>query len=1028
MRFLAWNCRGLSRASAVRSLRGKIRNHSPDVLFLSETKMHPNNAVVILNSLGYFHMLHAPPSGSKGGLLLAWRHGVDIECISSSVNIINVWCYSDPVHSPWLLSCIYGPPEAQNKPAFWNSLLDVGLGFKGPWMCIGDFNVVVSQSEKFGGRPYACSSNDTFHGFLNSFGMIDLGFTGNPFTWSNKRRGDQLIKERLDRGVANPQWIHLFPHFSVRHLPAHSSDHNPILLDTAASDLSLPRPFRFEEFWTYDPTCGLTISSAWNDNLAGSPSLLLTKNLKSTKKALKYWNYNHFGNIQRRIADTLCQLDLIQQSSPSALSFEKEVLLQKSLDDLYLQEESLWRNKSRETWLTCKDLNTKFFHTSTVIKRRRNAIDFLKLPSGSWSSERQAIGSCFTAHFKTVFTSSTPIIDDDILSLFDNCITSGDNESLCSLPSEQEIFSALSDMGSTKAPGPDGFTALFYKKYWNIVKKVVISSVWDFFGNNHLLQEHNHTFIALIPKLLGASSVHHFRPISLCNIVYKIISKILATRFKGLLHRFISPNQFAFVPSRTIQDSIVMAHELLHTVNSKRGRGGLMAIKIDMEKAFDRMEWAFLLAILSKLGFHPTWINWVRLCISSSSFSILLNGSPFGHFKPGRGLKQGDPLSPFLFILGSEVISQLFLRQESRGLLSGLKIAKNCTPISHLLFADDLIIFAKATSAEAHSLNSVLQQYCGWSGQSINFNKSSIHFSKNTAHSVIQSIRGIFPFTTALNSSKYLGLPLFFGKSKSLDFKDIVEKVSGKIEGWRAKTLSQAGRSVLIRSVASSIPSYAMSSFLLPSTVSSSLDKAFKNFWWGFPMGKSRNLSLKSWSSICSPRLEGGLGFKRMHEFNLSLVANLGWKLLNTSDCLWVKQLQTKYIKYGDFLSSPLPTTASWLWKGIQKIKPIIAAGACLRVSRNSSSPIWTSNWVPTLPTFKPKPKYPYNRNIPSLQIMDLIDPVRSCWKTPAIRALFDPTSADEILHTHISMDNEAGFLWTPSAGGVSLLHPHTNS
>jgi hypothetical protein len=103
-----------------------------------------------------------------------------------------------------------------------------------------------------------------------------------------------------------------------------------------------------------------------------------------------------------------------------------------------------------------------------------------------------------------------------------------------------------------------------------------------------------------------------------------------------------------------------------------------MAIKIDMEKAFDRMEWAFLLAILSKLGFHPTWINWIRLCITSPSFSILLNGSPYGHFKPGRGLRQGDPLSPFLFILGSEVISRLFLRQESRGLLSGIKIAKNC--------------------------------------------------------------------------------------------------------------------------------------------------------------------------------------------------------------------------------------------------------------------------------------------------------------------------------------------------------------
>jgi hypothetical protein len=176
-----------------------------------------------------------------------------------------------------------------------------------------------------------------------------------------------------------------------------------------------------------------------------------------------------------------------------------------------------------------------------------------------------------------------------------------------------------------------------------------------------------------------------------------------------------------------------------------------------------------------------------------------------------------------------------------------------------------------------------------------------------------------------LNSSKYLGLPLFFGKSKTSAFKDIVEKVSGKIEGWHAKTLSQAGRSVLLRSVASSFPSYAMSSFLLPTIVSSSLDKAFKNFWWGFPMGKSRNLSLKSWSSICSPRVEGGLGFKRMHEFNLALVAKLGWKLLTNSDCLWVNQLQKKYIKYGDFLSSPFPTTASWLWKGIRKIKPIIA-------------------------------------------------------------------------------------------------------
>jgi hypothetical protein len=410
------------------------------------------------------------------------------------------------------------------------------------------------------------------------------------------------------------------------------------------------------------------------------------------------------------------------------------------------------------------------------------------------------------------------------MSLFYSCISPEDNNSLCVIPSEQEIFSVLNSMGSTKAPGPDGFTALFYKKYWHIVKEVVLACIWDFFGNNRLLQDHNHTFIALIPKQLGASTVHQFRPISLCNVIYKIISKILANRFKALLHLFISPYQSVFVPSKSIQDNTIMAHELFNVINSKKGRGGLMAIKIDMEKAFDRMEWNFILAILSKLGFHPTWVNWVRICITSPSFSILINRSPFGHFSPERGLRQGDPLSPFLFILGTEVISRLLLWQESHDLLQGIKIACHCPTVSHLLFADDLILFAKATSVEAVHLKSCMDIYCRWSGQAINRSKSSIHFSKNTASSTINNISGIFPFKRAYISSKYLGLPLLFGKTKTAAFKDLLRKVSGKIEGWRAKTLSQAGRSVLIKSVAATIPSYAMSSFLLPTSIRSSLD------------------------------------------------------------------------------------------------------------------------------------------------------------------------------------------------------------
>jgi hypothetical protein len=211
-----------------------------------------------------------------------------------------------------------------------------------------------------------------------------------------------------------------------------------------------------------------------------------------------------------------------------------------------VKEESLWRSKSRETWLICRDLNTKYFHTSTLIRRRANAVNFLKLESGVWVSSRDDIGSNFISHFSNLFTSFNPAIEKEMLDLFSPVITDEENVTLSFPPAEEEILEVLTSLGSTKASGPDGFTTLFYKKYWHLIRKDVLVSVEQFFSNHCLQRQQNHSFIALIPKMSGSHTANLFRPISLCNIVYKIIYKILANRLKALLPKIISPPSVSF--------------------------------------------------------------------------------------------------------------------------------------------------------------------------------------------------------------------------------------------------------------------------------------------------------------------------------------------------------------------------------------------------------------------------------------------------------------------------------------------------
>ena len=244
------------------------------------------------------------------------------------------------------------------------------------------------------------------------------------------------------------------------------------------------------------------------------------------------------------------------------------------------------------------------------------------------------------------------------------------NEMLLCPYTEEEVKITLFQMPPSKAPDPDGMTALFFQKFWHIIGSDITSAVIDCLSSQRMLKSVNYTHIALIPKVANPDSLGQFRPISLCNVLYKLVSKVLANRLKKVLPQIISDNQSTFVQGRLITDNVLLAFEALHYMKNKR-KGGVthVATKLYMSKAYDRVEWPYLKAVLLKLGFDDSWVDLIMECVSTTSFSIVLNGSPKGHIIPSRGLRQGDPLSPFLFLICAEGLTSLIRRTESQRLI-----------------------------------------------------------------------------------------------------------------------------------------------------------------------------------------------------------------------------------------------------------------------------------------------------------------------------------------------------------------------
>ena len=345
---------------------------------------------------------------------------------------------------------------------------------------------------------------------------------------------------------------------------------------------------------------------------------------------------------------------------------------------------------------------------------------------------------------------------------------------------------------------------------------------------------------------------------------------------KNILAEIIDESQSAFVLGRLISDNVLVAFETMHSIDQRRkGKEAFMAIKLDMGKAYDRVEWAYLEAMMRRMGFNERWISLILMCVSTVKYSVLINGEAKGKIIPTRGLRQGDPISPYLFLLCVEGLSTMIKKEERDGLSKGVAINREAPRISHLLFADDSIVFCRASIEECDRVLKVLEDYEGESGQKLNKEKTFLFFSKNTPRETKEYMQQKFGAQIIQPYEKYLGLPSLIGKGKRKAFNRIKDQVGRHIVGWKGRLLSNAGREVLIKAVAQATPTYTMSCFKLLDSLCNELNSMMSNFWWG-QKEKERKMVWMSWKKMCTTKEKGGMGFRDLKAFNLALLTKQG--------------------------------------------------------------------------------------------------------------------------------------------------------
>lgn len=612
--------------------------------------------------------------------------------------------------------------------------------------------------------------------------------------------------------------------------------------------------------------------------------------------------------------------------------------------------------------------------------RSANKILELKNSEGELLRNHNEISASLSDHFS--FIAQEPGINreeaiKEITNVIPKSITEDQNWALRREITMEEVEEAVRSMPNDKAPGPDGFTINFYKACWHIVKQDIWEIVEDSRRSKTILKSLNSTFIALIPKVEEANKPEKFRPIALCNVIYKIISKVIANRLKSVLPGIISQEQSGYVEGRQILDNILLAQEMIHSLHSWKEAGMLM--QLDLSKAYDKVSWIYLEAILEAFGFSRQWIKWVLALIKSPRYSILVNGAPSSPFSPSRGIRQGDPLSPFLFVILMEGLSRLIAKKKAEGQIRGLQPIRSIPATTHQQFVDDTMLHGIPTVKEALAYRDILNLFSRASGMEINFSKSTIFFF-NTHQAIQSHLSRLLGFKIGSLPSRYLGAPLTLKPWKKVHWEKVLASMERKCKHWTNRALNFAGRIILTKAVLQAIPHYLLSILPAPKGILNQMRIIQRSFLWSGNSEKKK-WSLVAWQKLCKPKDRGGLNLVDHSVVNRICGAKIWWKWVTDTSLPWANHWKEKYMPNGtilDLIRMQDAPNGSPIWNHAKNNRSIVQEHSFWEIRNGTQALFWEDAWQqsPKLDTPQLLPLKQNNQNEGKFRVNQYWNPI----------------------------------------------------